>query len=79
MSHQAAHDAALVAAAVQANTQQQHELAAAYQAAIAAGDHNAANQARTAMWDALFQVFKSIGDWGEVWNDFAARTVDEIK
>ena len=73
--HLAASDA--VTAAVQANSQQQHDLAAAYQQAVANGDKAAATQARDAMWNSLFQVFKSIGDWGEVWNDFAARTVEE--
>lgn len=68
-----------VAAAVQANTGQQPALAAAYQQAMAAGDHAAAEQARAAMWDALYQVFKSVGEWGEVWNDFAARTAEELK
>ena len=68
-----------VAAAVQANTQRQHELAAAYQQAVASGDKAAAIQARNAMWDALFQVYHSVAAWGQVWNDLAARTVDEIE
>lgn len=68
-----------VAAAVQANTQQQHDLAAAYQQAIADGDKEAAIQARNAMWDALSQVYQSVAAWGQVWNDFAARTVDETE
>lgn len=68
-----------VAAAVQNNTQQQHELAAAYQQAIASGDKEAAIQARNAMWAALSQVFQSVAAWGQVWNEFAARTVDETK
>ncbi len=67
-----------VAAAVQANTQQQHDLAAAYQQAIANGDKEAASQARNAMWAALSQVYQSVSAWGQVWNDFAARTVDEV-
>lgn len=75
--HLAASDA--LATAVQANTQQQHDLAASYQQAIASGDTAAAIQARDAMWNALFQVYKSIGEWGEVWNEFAARTVEETK
>ena len=68
-----------VAAAVQANTDQQPALAAAYQQAMATGDQAAASQARAAMWEALYQVFKSIGDWGDAWNDFAARTAEELK
>ncbi|MBI3958557.1 MAG: cupin domain-containing protein [Chloroflexi bacterium] len=68
-----------VAAAVQANTQQQHELAATYLQAIADGDKEAAIQARNAMWSALSQVFHSVAAWGQVWNEFAARTVDETQ
>jgi quercetin dioxygenase-like cupin family protein len=68
-----------VAAAVQANTQRQHELAAAYQQAVANGDKAATIQARNAMWDALFQVYHSVAAWGQVWNDLAARTVDETQ
>jgi len=68
-----------VAAAVQANTPQQHELAAAYLQAIADGDKEAAIQARNAMWAALSQVFQSVAAWGQVWNEFAARTVDETQ
>lgn len=75
--HLAGSDA--VAAAVQANSQRQQELVTAYQQAIAAGDKEAAIQARNAMWDALYQVYSSVAAWGQVWNDFTARTVDETK
>lgn len=68
-----------VAAAMHSNTQQLHELAATYQQAIAGGDHEAAIQALNAMWAALSQVFQSVAAWGQVWNDFAARTVDETQ
>lgn len=30
------------------------------------------------MWDALFQAHKAISEWGQAWNDFAARTVEEV-
>ena len=75
--HLAASDALTVA--VQANSQQQDKLAGAYVQAIADGDKDAAIQARNAMWDALSQVFQSVAAWGQVWNDFAARTVDETQ
>ena len=75
--HLAASDA--LAGAVQANSQQQDKLAAAYQQAIASGDKEAAIQARNGMWAALSQVFQSVAAWGQVWNDFAARTVDETQ
>ena len=68
-----------LAAAVQASTPQQHELTAVYLQAIADGDKAAAIQARNDMWAALSQIFQSVAAWGQVWNDFAARTVDETQ
>lgn len=65
-----------VAAAVTANTRVQQEQVAAYKAALAAGDRDAANQARDAMWAALYDVHKQIAAWDDAWNAFTARTVE---
>jgi quercetin dioxygenase-like cupin family protein len=65
-----------LAQAVAANTNSQRALAAAYKAAVTAGDQEAAIQARNAMWDALYQVYKGVAAWGQVWNDFAARAAN---
>lgn len=72
--HLAASEA--LAAAVAANTQVQRHKVAAYKKALAAGDKAAANQARDEMWAALYQVHKTIGDWGDEWNAFTARTAE---
>jgi hypothetical protein len=65
-----------VAAAVAANTRLQQEQVAAYKQALAAGDLASANQARDAMWSALYKVHKQIAAWDEAWNAFTARTVE---
>jgi len=65
-----------LAAAVAENTQVQQAQVAAYKAALAAGDKEAANQARDAMWAAFYTVHQQIGEWGEAWNAFTARTVE---
>ncbi len=75
--HLAASDALTVA--VQASSQQQDKLAGAFLQAIADGDTEAAIQARNAMWAALSQVYQSVSAWGQVWNEFAARIVDETQ
>ncbi|MEZ4863207.1 MAG: hypothetical protein R3C14_17945 [Caldilineaceae bacterium] len=62
--------------AVAANPCVQQEQVAAYKAALAAGDKEAANAARDAMWTALYQVHKAIGAWDDAWNTFTARTVE---
>jgi quercetin dioxygenase-like cupin family protein len=58
---------------VQANALTQRSQAMLYKKALAAGDKEAARQARDAMWDALYTVYANLAEWGEVWNDFAAR------
>ena len=65
-----------LAAAVAENLRVQQKQVAAYKAALAVGDKDAANQARDAMWSAFYQVHKEIADWGDAWNAFAARTVE---
>jgi quercetin dioxygenase-like cupin family protein len=65
-----------LAAAVSVHTQVQHTMAAAFKAALAAGDQAAAEKARNAMWDALSAVYTSNAQLGDVWNEFSSRTVD---
>ncbi len=65
-----------LAETVAANTLIQQTQVAAYKAALAAGDQAAANQARDAMWAALYAVHKQVAAWEEDWNAFAARTVE---
>lgn len=64
--------------AVVTNTGIQRALAAAYREALANGDKDAAIEARNAMWQAMYTVYKAMSVWGNAWNDFAARTVADI-
>ena len=64
---QAVADASAVAAEKEA------ELASTVKRATARGDDSAASDARSDMWDALFPVFKLVGELGTTWNDLAPR------
>lgn len=64
--------------AVAANTGKQRALTAAYKEALANDDKEAAIAARNEMWQAMYAVYKAISAWGAVWNDFAARSADEL-
>jgi len=61
---------------VQASALTQRSQAMLYRKALAADDKEAAKQARDAMWDALSTVFTSVMEWGQAWNDFAARAAE---
>lgn len=50
--------------------------AAAIKEALAQSDSDAVNQARDAMWDALYEVYTTLADFSDVWNEFGSRTVD---
>lgn len=63
---------------VQASALTQRSQAMLYKKALAAGNQAAANQARDAMWDDLYTIYASLSELGQIWNDFAARTVDPI-
>ena len=65
-----------VAEAAAANIRIQQEQVTAYKAALDAGDRDAANAARDAMWGALYEVHKQMAAWDEAWNAFTARTVE---
>lgn len=62
--------------AVESNTQTQREQIAAFRAAYAAGDEEAALAARDAMWDSLYPAFRRAFALADVWNSFTSRTVD---
>jgi quercetin dioxygenase-like cupin family protein len=66
-----------VAQATQASANVQHDMAAKLKNAIAEGDSNAATNARNAMWEALFMIFKSVYDLADVWNELAPRATGE--
>ena len=62
-----------VADAAEAAADKEAELAGTLKGAAASGDDSAASGARSDMWDALFPVFKLVGELGETWNDLAPR------
>ncbi len=61
---------------IQASALTQRSQARLYKKALATGDKEAANQARDEMWDALSTVYASVAEWGQIWNDFAARAAE---
>ncbi|MDE0182192.1 MAG: cupin domain-containing protein [Caldilineaceae bacterium] len=63
-------------AADDANTRRQREQIAAYKAARAAGDLEAALAARDAMWETLYPAYRRAFALADVWNSFTSRTVD---
>lgn len=63
-------------AAVDANTRRHREQIAAYKAARAAGDQEAALAARDAMWETLYPAYRRAFALADVWNNFTSRTVD---
>ncbi len=65
-----------VAQAAQACARVQQEIDAKLKRAIAEGDNHAATDARNAMWDGIYTMFKQVYDLGDVWNELAPRTVE---
>ncbi len=63
-------------AAVEANTRTHRNQIAAYKAARAEGDQEAANAARDSMWASLYPAFRRAFALADVWNSFTSRTVD---
>ena len=64
------------AAAVEAGTNVQRDQVAAFRQALSNGDKEAALKARDTMWEAMYTMYQSIFELGDVWNDFTARTTD---
>ena len=62
-----------LAAAAQENARVQRETADALKEALAAGDEEAANAARLAMWQTLSQTFKQAYAMADLWNDLTPR------
>ncbi len=62
--------------AVETNARTQRQQIAAYKAARAAGNEEAAFAARDAMWDSLYPAFRRAFALADVWNSFTSRTVD---
>ena len=65
------------AAAAHEHTAIVRENADAVKAALAQGDRDAVNRARDNMWHALSSVYKTLGEFSDVWNEFGSRTMDE--
>ena len=53
------------------------DMAAQIKEAVAKGDGNAASDARNAMWEALFTMFKNVYQLADVWNELAPRATGE--
>lgn len=62
-----------LAAAARENARVQREMADALKGALAAGDEEAADAARLAMWQVLCQTFKQAYDLADLWNDLTPR------
>lgn len=45
-------------------------------AALASGDNAAVLEARNSMWDALSEVYSTLAEFSDAWNEFGSRTVD---
>jgi quercetin dioxygenase-like cupin family protein len=69
----AAHSAA---EAAQASAAAQQELAAQLQQATAAGDLDAAREARDRMWEAIYRTYQAVHDLASAWNALAPRCVE---
>jgi len=62
-----------VAGAAQAHLAASESLGAQLQAALAAGDNDAAIAARNGLWEALYQLHKLLYELDAVWNELAPR------
>lgn len=63
----------VLAALAAQSAREQQQAAIQLKQAIAAGDDGAAQQARNAMWDGLFQTFRHLYALGDQWNTLAPR------
>lgn len=60
-----------VAEAARTSADVQRAMAAKLKKAMAEGDEEAVIEARNAMWEAIYAVYKSIYSFGDAWNDLA--------
>ena len=58
-------------------TQIQRDQMAAFKQAIVDGNKDDALQARDAMWDSLYTMFRDMHDLAGIWNEFTSRTADD--
>ena len=65
-----------VAQAAQTNADVQRAMAVKLKKAIDEGDEEAAIEARNAMWEAIYTVFKQIYSFGDAWNELAPRATE---
>ena len=71
-------EAERVAQAAQASADIQRDMSAKLKQAIAEGDEQAIVEARNAMWDAIYTVYKDISEFGAAWNELAPRATESI-
>jgi quercetin dioxygenase-like cupin family protein len=71
-----AEEAEAVAQAARANADVQREMAMKLRKAISKGDGQAATEARNAMWEAIYTVYRQLYDSGDVWNALAPRITE---
>lgn len=62
--------------AAQTHTETVSTQAEVIKAALSQGDQDAVIQARDAMWNALSDVYSTLAEFSDVWNEFGSRTVD---
>ncbi len=65
-----------LAADAQTCARTQQDMAAKLKDALSRGDENAAEDARKAMWETLYAVYKQVYDLADAWNDLAPRTTE---
>ena len=66
-----------VAETAQVSADVQRNMATKLKDAIAEGDYNAVKDARDAMWEALFEMFKSLYCLADMWNELAPRATED--
>jgi len=69
-------EAEAVAQAARISADVQQEMAAKLKKAIAEGDEQAATEARDAMWEAIYTVYRRLYDSGSAWNALAPRATE---
>lgn len=72
-------EAERVAQAAQASADIQRDMSAKLKQAIAEGDEQAIIEARNAMWDVIYAVYKNISDFGAAWNELAPRATESTE
>ena len=66
----------LLAQSAQSSAETQKAMSILLKKAKAQGDENIANEARKAMWESLYPLFKRVYELAEAWNDFAPRATE---